>query len=57
MTHSRHGHGGALGIFAIVAAIAFAFGVQTARIVVGSVLLIGAAFFGYVVIRVWMGTV
>lgn len=56
MNH-RHGHGSALGIFAIVAAIAFAFGERTARIIVGSVLLAGAAFFGYVVACVWMGTV
>lgn len=56
MTH-RHGHGGALGIFAIVAAIAFAFGERTARVIVGSVLLAGAAFFGYVLIRVVMGTI
>ena len=53
----HHGHGGAIGIFAIVAAIAFAFGARTARIVVGGALLIGAAFFGYVVFSVWMGTV
>lgn len=57
MTHHRHSHGGALGIFAIVAAIAFAFGEHTARIVVGSVLLVGAAFFGYVLLRVVMGTI
>ncbi len=57
MTHFRHSHGGAFGIFAIVAAIAFAFGVRTARIVVGSALLIGLACFAYVMIRVVMGTV
>jgi hypothetical protein len=57
MTHGmHHGHGG-LGLFAIVAAIAFAFGIRTARIVVGSVLLAGVAFFGYVVICVWMGMI
>jgi hypothetical protein len=55
MSHHRHGH--ALGVFAIVAAIAFAFGERTARIVVGSALLIAAAFFGYVLLRVAMGTI
>jgi hypothetical protein len=53
----HHRHGGTLGIFAIVAAIAFAFGVRTARIVVGSALLIAAAFFAYVMFRVIMGTI
>jgi hypothetical protein len=56
MTHGHHSHGGAIGIFAIVAAITFAFGVRTARIVVGSALLAGTAFFGYVMFRVVMGT-
>lgn len=37
MTH-HHGHG-AFGAFAIVAAIAFAFGPRVARIVVGTVLI------------------
>ena len=53
----HHGHSGAIGIFAIVAAIAFAFGAQTARIVVGSALLIGTAFFGYVIFSIWMGMI
>lgn len=57
MTHGHHGHSGALGIFAIVAAIAFAFGVRTARVVVGGALLAGVAFFGYVMFRVVMGTI
>jgi len=56
MNH-RHGHSGALGIFAIVAAIAFAFGERTARVIVGSALLIAAAFFGYIILRVAMGTI
>lgn len=56
MTHGHHGHGGAISVFAIVAAIAFAFGVHTARVIVGSALLIGAAFFAYVMFRVVMGT-
>lgn len=38
MTH-HHGHGGAFGAFALVAAITFAFGPRVARIVVGSVLI------------------
>lgn len=54
MTHSHHG--GTIGIFAVVAAIAFAFGVRTAQIIVGSALIAGAAFFGYVMLRVVMGT-
>jgi hypothetical protein len=56
MTHGHHRHGGSIGLFALVAAITFAFGVRTARIVVGGALLIGAAFFGYVMFRVVMGT-
>jgi hypothetical protein len=54
MTH-QHGHGGTLGIFAIVAAIAFAFGVRTARVVVGTALVVGVVFFGYVIVCVWAG--
>ncbi len=56
MTHGHH-HGSTVGVFALVAAIAFAFGVRTARIVVGSALLLGAAFFAYVMFRVVMGTI
>lgn len=57
MVNNHHGHGGSLGAFAIVAAIAFAFGMQTARIVVGSVLIAGVAFFTYIVFRIVMGTI
>ena len=58
MTHGgHHGHGGAFGVFAIVAAIAFAFGVRTARIVVGVALIAGSAFFAYVMFRIVMGTI
>lgn len=53
----HHGHGGTLGIFAIVAAIAFAFGIRTARIVVGTALLAGVTFFGYVIFCVAMGRI
>jgi hypothetical protein len=53
----HHGHGGTLGIFAIVAAIAFAFGIRTARIVVGTVLIVCTLFFAYVMFRVVMGTI
>jgi hypothetical protein len=56
-SHLHHRHGGTLGIFAIVAAIAFAFGIRTARIVVGSALLISTAFFAYVMFRIVMGTI
>lgn len=59
MSHfgGHHGHGGAFGIFALVAAIAFAFGVQTARIIVAFVLIVGLTFFAYVMFRVVMGTI
>lgn len=55
MTH--RGHNGTLGVFAIVAAIAFAFGVRTAQVVVAVVLLFGVAFFTYVMFRIITGTV
>lgn len=50
MSH-HHGHGSSIGAFALVAAIAFAFGPRTARIVVGSV-LIGAplAFVAFIMV-------
>ena len=57
MTHGHHGHGGSIGLFMIVAAITFAFGVRTARIIVGGALLIAGVFFGYVMFRVVMGTI
>lgn len=53
----HHGHSGAVGIFAVIAAIAFAFGERTARIVVGSALIIGLACFAYVMFRIVMGTI
>ena len=56
MNH-RHSHGSAIGILAIVAAIAFAFGERTARVVVGSALIVAATFFVYVLFRVVMGTI
>jgi predicted membrane protein len=43
MSH-HHGHGG-LGPLLLVAAIAFVFGKRTAQIIVGTVLVAGAAFF------------
>ena len=52
----HHGHGG-IGLFMLVAAITFAFGVRIARIVVGGALLIVTAFFAYVMFRVVMGTI
>ena len=55
MTHNHHS--GAFGIFALVAAIAFAFGAPVARFIVGSVLIVGAAFFVYVMFRIVMGTI
>jgi hypothetical protein len=56
MTHGSHRHSG-IGLFMLVAAIAFAFGVRTARIIVGGALLIVTAFFAYVMFRVVMGTI
>ena len=58
MSYGHHRHGGsAFSLFALVAAITFAFGVRTARIVVGGALLIAVAFFAYVMFRVVMGTI
>jgi hypothetical protein len=42
---------------AVVALIAFAFGERTARICVGTALLVAAAFFAYVMFRIVTGTV
>ena len=47
----------AIGVFAIVAAIAFAFGERTARVVVGAALLLALAFLLYVIVRIEMGTI
>jgi len=55
MNNVPHGHG--LGIFALVAAIAFAFGLKPARIIVSGVLLAGLLFFAYVMFRVVAGTI
>jgi len=41
----------------IITAIAFAFGERTARVIVGSVLIIGALAFAYVIFRIATGTV
>jgi hypothetical protein len=57
MSYGRHHSHGGLGLSAIVVAIAFAFGVRTARIIVGGALLTAAAFFAYVMFRVIMGTI
>lgn len=54
MTHRGHG---ALGIFALITAIAFAFGPRAARIVVGTALVAGAVCFVYVLARIMMGTI
>lgn len=55
MSH-HHGHG-AFGAFALVAAIAFAFGKRTAQVVVGSVLIVCLLAFAYVMARIVMGTI
>lgn len=46
MSHNHHG--GAFGALAIVAAIAYAFGPRTARVIVGGALLAVLAAFLYV---------
>lgn len=46
-----------LGALAIVAAIAYAFGERAARVFVGSVLVAGLAFFGYIMFRIVSGTI
>jgi len=56
MTH-HHGHGGAFGAFALVAAITFAFGAPVARFVVGSVLILAGLAFAYIAYRIVMGTI
>lgn len=56
MTHNHHlGHG--FGAFAIVAAVAFAFGLRTARVLVGAVLVAATLFFAYIMFRIVMGTI
>lgn len=55
MSHHRHSH--AMGVFAIVAAVAFVFGKRTAQWVVGVPLVLGALFFVYVMFRIISGTV
>lgn len=57
MSYGGHHRYGGVGLFMLVAAITFAFGVRTARIVVGGALLIVTAFFAYVMFRVVMGTI
>lgn len=46
-----------IGVFAIVAAIAFAFGERTARAAVAAALILGTLAVLYVFVRVAMGTV
>lgn len=53
----HHRHGGTLGLFALVMAIAFAFGERTARIIVGSVLIAALLCFVYVMFRIVAGTI
>lgn len=47
----------AVGVLALVAAIAFAFGERTARVCVGGALIIGALAFLYVMLRIVEGTI
>lgn len=56
MSHNHHG-AGMYGFFAIVAAIAFAFGGTAARVVVGGGLIAVVLAFAYVMLRVIMGTI
>ncbi len=46
-----------IGIFALISAIAFAFGERTARAVVGGALVVGLVFFAYVAVRVVTGSI
>lgn len=55
MNHHRTSHG--FGALAFVAAVAFAFGIPAARVLVGAVLVAGGLFFAYVMVRVIMGTI
>lgn len=54
---NHHGHGGAFGVLALVAAIAFAFGPRVARIVVGTVLIAGGLFLAYVLLLVMVDAI
>ncbi len=56
MSHDNH-YGETFEALAFVAAIAFAFGTRTARIVVGSALIAVTVFCAYVMFRVVMGTI
>jgi hypothetical protein len=47
----------AVGVFAIVSAIAFAFGERTARVVVGGALIAMALGFAYIAVRVIEGSI
>lgn len=47
----------ALGVFGLVAAIAFAFGERTARVCVGAALIFGALAVLYVIFRIIEGTI
>lgn len=53
--HPPHHH--AIGAAVVVALIAFAFGQRTARVIVGAVLCLGAAFFACVLFLVVTGAV
>lgn len=46
-----------LGLVALIGLVAFAFGENTARTLVGTVLLTGALAFAYVMFRVVSGTI
>lgn len=47
----------AIGVFGLIAAIAFAFGERTARTVVAGVLVTGALAFLYIAFRIVSGTI
>lgn len=57
MSHRGHNMHGSLAIVAICAAIAFAFGGNAARVVVGAGLIACALAFAYIAFRVVMGTI
>lgn len=56
MSHGGHHMHGSIAIFAICAAIAFAFGGRAARVVVGTGLIACALAFAYIAFRIVMGT-
>lgn len=53
--HPHFGHG--IGVALIVGAIAFAFGMRTARVIVGAALILAIAFLAFVIIQIERGAI